>query len=837
MGWAIGPFAILGLNGSWTNATRTPRLPVGVELKSTEADGEIAEGEAMDKYTGRSVPRKEDFRLLTGRGSYVADLRLAGMMEAAVLRSPFAHARITAMNVDPALALPGVVAAFTAEDLRGRVPPFTRTFHPTSPSIVETIELEMKPYEAPVLAEDKVVRVGDPIAVVIAEDRYKAEDAIEMIDIQFEPLPAVADPEKALTDSAPIIHPEFGDNVHARFLVRVGDVEGAFAAADHCFTERFKVARSVGVPIETRGIVAEFDEGRGELLVWTTTQRQHLLRTYLSEMLDLPEGSIRVVAPDMGGSFGGGIYSEEIFISFIAMELGMPVRWIEDRSENLLNARHSRDQIHDIQVGYNEDGKILCLKDRILVDTGAYNLFGITLSYNTAQILRGQFKVEAFEAEGINVVTNKLQITPVRGAGRPEAVFVMDRVIDLVANSLKLDPAEVRSRNLIPSDAMPYDMKMLYRDGRPIIYDSGDYPAQLDKAMTRAGYESFRAWQKEMREEGRRLGIGISSYVEGSGYGPHEGAVVRIDGSGHLVIHTGANNHGQAHETTFAQVCADALGADLTNISVRGGDTGLIPHGGGTFASRSAVTGGPAVHIAASKLRAKIEQIAGAILEASVNDIEIEDGLIRLTGAPDRSITFRDVAAAAAPGSGFSLPEGLEPGLESESYFVLPSIAYSSGTHIAVTEVDEATGFVKIIKYVVVHDCGKMINPAVVEGQVMGGVAHGVGNAFYEEVPFNEDAQPLASTFMDYLLPTAMEVPSVEIEHQEFVSPLNPIGVKGCGEGGSVSPPAAVANSIVDALYPLDVRLNEFPMTPDRVYHAILDAKARAQSRDRELPV
>ena len=782
-------------------------------------------------FVGQRIPRKEDARLLRGRGRFTGDIKLPRALEAAVLRSPFAHAAITSIDTSEAKRLDGVVDVLTAADLRGGVLPFSRPFYAkVHPAVLEDTGLELRPYHAQLLAEEKVFRVGEPVALVLATDRYVAEDALELIQVDYEPLEVVVDPERALEADAPIIHPEFGDNIHARFRSARGDVEGTLENAPHVLRQRYHVHRNVGVPMETRGTVAEFDEGRNELMMWSANQRPHLLRTYLSEMLSLPEESIRVVCPDMGGSFGGGIYNEEILIGYAAKRMGRPVKWIEDRQENLLNTRHSRDQIHDVEVAFDDSGRILAFKDRFLVDTGSYNPFTITLSFNTAAHLRGEFKIDTYDIEAINVVTNKLQTTPLRGAGRPEAAFVIDRVVDSIARELNLDAVQVRRINLIPGDEMPYDMGMLYRDGQPMVYDSGNYPEQLDQILEMADYEGLLKWQKEEKANGRHVGIGVSAYVEGSGYGPHEGASVRIDATGRVIVHSGSNPHGQAHETTLSQVCADSLGVHVDTVSVRAGDTSLIQHGGGTFASRSAVTAGSAVMMATQKLRKKVDEIAAAMLEVSADDIEVDDGRWFPSGAPDSSVTLKEIAAAASPGTGIALPDGLEPGLEAQSYFVPPTVTFSSGSHLVVTEVDAETGFVRILKYFVVDECGRMLNPMVVDGQIMGAVAHGVGNALLEEVVYNEDGQPLTGTFMDYLIPTSAEVPSIEIGHQEYLSPLNPLGAKGCGEGGTVSAAPAIANSIVDAMLPLRIELNETPVTPERVRRAILDATAAGAS-------
>jgi len=778
-------------------------------------------------YVGERVARKEDHRLITGRGRYVADIRLPRMVEAAILRSPIAHGKVTRLDASRARELEGVVAVVTAENLAGKVPPITRTFYKSIPDhVARETNLVVRPYRAQLLAEEKVFRVGEPVAVVLAQNRYVAEDALELIEVDYDPLEALTDPFSALREDAPQIHPDVPGNVHCSFRTGAGDVERAFREAEHTIATRITVGRSIGSPMETRGVLADFDRATDELVVFATQQKPHLLRSYLAEMLAMPEEHIRIVSPDMGGSFGGGIYNEEILLPFLATRLDRPIRWIEDRRENLSNARHTRDQHHDVEIAFNQDGTIVGLKDRFLVDAGAYNPFVITLSYNTAAHLRNEFKIDNFDVEALCVITNKRDNTPVRGAGRTSATFVIDRMVDMVAAHLGQDPAVVRRKNLIPGELMPYDMGMLYRDGGRLVYDSGDYPAQFDKALTLADYAGFRDKQERARAEGRLLGIGISAHVEGSGFGPHEGATVRIDQSGHVVVHTGSNPHGQSHETVLSQVAADALGISPDHITVRAGDTALIAHGGGTFASRSAVTAGSAVHGAATKVREKILSIASELLEVSRDDLSLEDGRVTVKGVPDSSLSFAEIAEAAAPGPGSRLPEGVEPGLEETDYYIPPTVTYSSGTHIAVVDVDRETGMVSVVEYYVVDDCGQILNPMVVDGQQHGGVAHGIGNALLEEVVYDDSGQMLNPTFMDYLLPTAADVPPIQVEHETHLSPLNPLGIKGAGEGGAVSPPAAIANAIIDALRPLEVEITEMPMTPARVWRAIQDARS-----------
>jgi carbon-monoxide dehydrogenase large subunit len=662
--------------------------------------------------------------------------------------------------------------------------------------------------------------VGEPVALVVAEDRYIAEDAAHRVAVEYEELEAVLDPERGLEPGAPVIYEELGDNLQSRVAVSSGDIDGAMARAQHRARFRFTIHRQIGSPIETRGVIATYEPESTGLTIWSATQMVHLSKKVIGGILGLASSELRVICPDMGGSFGGGVYYEDILVPYLAKRLGRPVRWLEDRPENLTNARHARGQIHDVEIGFDSDGVILALRDHILVDMGMANFYGLVVPYNTITHLRSQYRINAFAAEATCVITNKTPSAPARGAGRVTASFVMERLLDLVARDVGLDPAQVRRANLIPAEAMPYDMGIPYRDGHTITYDSGDYPAQLEDAMNAVDYAGFRDRQAELRKVGRHLGVGLAAYVEGSGYGPHEGAIVRADETGRVVILSGSNSHGQGHETTLVQICADALGVGIDSISLRDGDTSIIQHGGGTFASRTAVTGGMAVAGAAKQVRTKALAIAGHILGLDPASLDMSGGLIRdLSGTS--LMRLGDVAAAARPGSGTALPEGMAPGLESIHYYVPPTVTWSSGTHVAVVEVDVETGHVAIERYIVVHDCGRVINPGVVEGQVIGGVIHGIGNGLFEEAVFDDRGRLLTTSLLDYHLPRALDVPRVEVRHQEFLSPLNELGVKGCGEGGTVAAPAAIVNAVEDALYPLRLAITDLPLTPERLLDAI----------------
>ncbi len=805
-------------------------MPGGPQSRGAD----VSTGEVLPpRHVGTSILRKEDRRLLTGRGRYTADIRFPDLLHAVAVRSFHAHARILGIDASAALALDGVVTFVSAPDLEGKVGPFPEpALRDLNPGIRTLIRLEIESNAMEPLPSERVLWMGQPVGYVVATDQRIAEDAAELVAVDYEPLPAVATIDDALAEGAPLVHPELGTNVQQRYSVATGDVEGAFARASHVLTARLEMGRQVANAMEPRGLLAAWDAGRGELQVWSTVIRPHLLREIVSEMLDLPADSVRCIGPDIGGSFGSGMFHEEAVIPFLARELHRPVRWIEDRRENLQNTRHCRDQSHDVEVAFDDDGVITALRDSFRVDLGAHNHYAVTVSYNVASHFRGPFRIDNFAIDCTGVLTNKAPVAPVRGAGRPEAAFVMDRVVDLVAGELGLDPIEVRRRNLIRPDEMPREMGIPYRDTKTVTYDRGDFPAQLDQALALIDLPAWRARQAEQRETTRKIGIGVSSLMEGSGVGPHEGAIVRVDDTGAVSVSTGAQPHGQGLETTLAQVVADQLCVRVEDVTVRPTDTAAIPYGVGTFASRSAVTAGSAVAIAGAKLREKIVAVAAAVLEAAPGDLEIVDGRVQVRGSPQSGLTFAEVARAARPGPGCRVPPGMVPGLEEQRYFVPPTVTWASGTQVAVVEVDEETGFVTLLDYASVDDCGQMLNPMVVEGQVHGGIVHGIGNAMFEEAVYAADGQLQTVTYADYLLPTSAEVPPIKVGHQTHHSTLNPLGVKGVGEGGAVSPPAAIANAVVDAFRPLRVAINRAPFHPEDVLTAIREAR-EAEARER----
>jgi carbon-monoxide dehydrogenase large subunit len=787
----------------------------------------VAERILPPRTVGTSLPRKEDRRLITGRGRYTGDLKLPGMLHAAAVRSPYAHARILDVDASAALELEGVVGFFSAREIAGKVRPFPEpALRDLNPRILGLIALDIKSHPMEALPTERVLWVGEPVGYVVAEDPSVAEDAAELVLVDYDPLPAVATLDAALADDAPLVHPGLGTNVQQRYAVSSGDVDAALARAPHVLEARLTMGRMAANAMEPRGMLADYDPGRGELRIWSTNIRPHLLREIVAEMLELPTDSVRCMGPDIGGSFGSGMFHEEVLIPFLARELGRPVRWIEDRQENLLNTRHCRDQQHDVVVGFDDDGVIVGLRDSFRADFGAHNFYAITVSYNVASHFRGPFKIDDFSIDCTGVLTNKAPVAPVRGAGRPEAAFVMDRVVDLIADELGLDPIEVRRRNLLRPEEMPHEMGIPYRDTKTIVYDRSDFPAMLDAALDLIDLPRWRELQAAQRETTRRIGIGVSSLIEGSGVGPHEGAIVRVDDAGTVSVVTGAQPHGQGLETTLAQVVADQLCVDPGLVTVRPTDTAAIQHGVGTFASRSAVTAGNAVAVAAATLREKIVAVAGAVLEVDPNDLEVVDGRVQVKGSPQSGLTLAEVAHAARPGPGCRVPAGTAPGLEEQHYYVPPTVTWASGTQVAVVEVDVETGFVKLLDYASVDDCGQMLNPMIVKGQVHGGIVHGIGNAMFEDARYDEDGQFLTATYMDYLMPTAADVPDIKVGHATHRSELNPLGVKGVGEGGAVSPPAAIANAVVDALRPLRIRIDRVPIRPEDVLAAIRDAQA-----------
>jgi carbon-monoxide dehydrogenase large subunit len=780
------------------------------------------------KYFGAAVRRREDPRFLRGEARYVDDVRLPGLLHAAFLRSPHAHARILAIRPEAAAGMPGVVALFTHADLARWLTPLP-LFGAVPPGLGAVVHFDFRQAPQYALCRDRARYVGEIVAMVVAESRALAEDAVERIEVDWEPLPVAADMMGATAAGAPLLHPDWGTNVAIAFRHAIGDADAAFARADVVVGETFHIQRYVGMPLETRGVVAAWDRRDGTLTTWNSTQVSHFVQQGLAAALELPPHRVRVIAPDLGGGFGtkASGYAEDALVPIASRILNRPVKWIEDRREHMMSAAHARHQTHAISLAARRDGTILGVRDRIRLDLGAYNVWGVVLPYNTVAHLLGPHRVRDLQVEVEGVVTNKTPNAPYRGAGRPEAVFAMDRAVDRLARALGMDPAEIRRRNYLRGDELPWDLGMPYRDGNPLVYDTGDFRAALDAALEASGYDAFRKAQPRLRAEGRWRGIGISGYVEGTAIGPFEGARVTIDLAGRATVATGAVNSGQGHETSFAQVAADALGVPIDWVTVVGGDTAQVPFGVGTFASRSGVTAGSSILDAAREVRTKLVRAAAALLEAAEADVEIEDGRAMVRGVPGSAVPLARVIQAAIPT--FAKPGVASPDFEATAYHHVPTVTYASAVHVAQVEVDPGTGHVRLLRYVVAHDCGKVINPLIVEGQVHGGVAQGVGGALFEDMVYDEQGQLLTGSFMDYLVPTAMELPPIETVHLEYPSPRNPLGAKGLGEGGAISPPAAIANAVEDALAPLGVRITRTPVSPDTVL-ALIDA-ARAPDR------
>jgi aerobic carbon-monoxide dehydrogenase large subunit len=780
---------------------------------------------------GARLPRNEDARLLTGRAQFVDDVRLHGMLHVAFRRSEYAHARLSAVDVSAARAREGVVAVYTAADLGGYWKPGPLLVSP--PPIPGLVFHPVTPVP---LARDKVCYVGEPIAMVVATSRYVAEDAVDDITVDMEPLGVVADLERALEADAPVIHDVLGSNLAAHAVQRKGDYGGAREHAALVISRRFHYDRGASASIETRGVVAAWDANAEQLTVWDTTQAPIPIRNGLAAMLGLLESQVRVIAPFIGGGFGPKImmfYPEEVLLPWAAIRLGQPLKWIEDRFESFTGTTQERGQVHDAELAVDSEGRILGVRDSFLHDTGAFDSYGLTIPINSQCTLLGQYRVPAYESEFRVAFTNKTLVTPVRGAGRQHGVFVMERLLDLAARKLGIDRVEIRRRNYLRPDEFPHDHGILFQDSAPLWYDSGDYLPALNLAARLVDYDRFvREVQPRLRAEGRSVGMGIVSYVEGTGIGPYEGARVTVEPSGKVRLATGVGTQGQGHFTSFAQIVAEVLGVAVGDVHVVTGDTAAFPWGTGTFASRGAVVAGNACNAAALAVRAKAIALAADLLKVDPACLELAGGKVVVAGDPDRGIGLGELARRANPLRGAVRP-GTEPGLEATAYFGPDRGSTASGVHAMEVEVDRETAMVTITKYVVVHDCGRVINPLIVEGQIQGGVAHGIGNAFYEQLKYDESGQLLNASFMDYLLPTASEVPPITIAHAETPSPLNPLGVKGVGEAGCIPTGAAFAQAVEDAVGDARLEILEIPLSPNRLYELLEDMRG-TRSSDRQ---
>lgn len=776
---------------------------------------------------GQAVPRVEDQRLIRGDGRFVGDFSLPGMLHLAVLRSPHAHARILSIETAAARSAPGVVAVVTFADIAEIAQPIP-LYQPNS---------ALKPALPYPLAREKTRYVGEPVAAVVAESRYLAEDALELIEVAYEPLPAVASCQAALADGAPLVHEELGSNLAARLEVNTGGpVEAAFAQADVIVKARLTIGRQSPQPLETRGCLALWDPDDG-LSVWDATQSVHMVRRMYSTLLGLPEEKVRVRAPDVGGGFGGKnrFYPEEFLTGFLAMRTGRPVKWIADRREDLLAMYQERGQEHEAELALARDGTILGLRDSFWADQGAYTPFGVVIPMMTLSMLAGPYRVPAFHGVMHAVYTTRAGMAPYRGAGRPQASYVIERLLDLAARRLGMDPAELRLKNLVRPDQQPWNTGVI-RDQNPVVYDGGDYPAALRQALDLIGHEEFRAAQREARRQGRCLGLGTGVAVEMSAVGPTEGARVTVDPAGRVTVFTGAASQGQGSETTLAQVCAQRLGCSLADVRVVLGDTAGIAHGGGTWASRTAVAAGNAVGAAAAAVRRKAIALAAALLEVDPHDLIVAEGRVFVEGAPHRGLTLGELSRTASypnfdpklrwPGNKH-LPWGDAPGLDATEWHK-PDFTFGYVAQAAIVEVDPRTGMVQLQKVSVVHDCGRVLNPTVVEGQVCGALAQGIGGALYEEIVTDERGQVLTGSMMDYLMPTAAEMPG-EIKLGHLVTPsANPEGVRGAGEGAIIPLAAVICGAVDDALSDWGVFCTQTPITPARLLQRLATGPRQA---------
>ncbi|MET0488369.1 MAG: xanthine dehydrogenase family protein molybdopterin-binding subunit [Candidatus Rokuibacteriota bacterium] len=761
---------------------------------------------------GASVKRKEDYRLLTGGGRYVDDLRPPGTVHAALVRSPHAHARVTRIDARAALALPGVLAVFTPHDapeFGAGVPPLIR--EPGWPR-----------HHHPLLANPIVRHVGEAVAIVVAEDAYLAADAVEAVDVEYAPLPVASGPGA----TAPaLVHEGWRDNVAGVNESAVGDAARALAEADVVVETHLTYPRVTGVPIEGRAVLAAHDAESGRLTVWSSTQVPFNVRTAIADALGLPEASIRVIAPDVGGGFGikGHVYPEEVLIPALARRLGRPVKWIETRREHFLTASGDRDQVHTARIGLRRDGTIVAIDTVFARDHGAFPTLGGAMTANTINHLVGPYRVPNYHARGTNYLTHKNFAAAYRGAGRPEAALVLDRLLDRAARALGMDPADLRRRNLVPPEAMPFATGLTYRDGVPIVYDAADYLAAFDALLERLDYPRWRKEQAARRGSARPLGIGLSAYVEGTGLGPFEGAAVTVDPSGVVFVDVGVGAQGQAHETTLAQICATELRLPLERVVVRGGDTDRVGFGLGTIASRVAAVAGPAIARSAREVAHKARLVGAEMLECAPDDVVVADGHVWVAGSPDRRIALGLVARAAIRSRAAATTGA--PGLGACVFFYPNSVTWAFGAQAAVVEVDLETGTLALVRHVVVHDCGRAINPMVVEGQVHGGTAQGLGSALLEEIVHDDQAQLLTGSLMDYALPRADSFPSIDLVHVEFPSGVNELGIKGVGESGVISPGAMIAGAVEDALADHGVTIDRIPVTPARVFEALRAAR------------
>ena len=772
------------------------------------------------QWVGQRFKRKEDPRLIQGISHYTDDIRLPGLLHCAFVRSPYAHAKIQSINTAAARSLPGVVAIVTSADFADKGP---------VPCAIQMPDLKVPKH--PFLATGRVRYVGEPVAAVVAEDAYAARDAAEMVEVNYEPLPAVVDPEKALEKGGTLVHESFGSNQAFTHELKNGDVAGAFKQADRVVKARLLNQRLAPIAMEPRGVVAEYLPGENRLTVWSSTQIPHLLKTQISLMVGLPETAVRVITPEVGGGFGSklNVYREEGIIPSLAMRLGRPVKWSETRRENFAATIHGRDTINYVELALRKDGTILGLKIRIVADIGAYHqLLTPLIPQLTALMITGCYKIPAVDIHITGVFTNKMATDAYRGAGRPEATYAIERMVDLAARELNIDTAEIRRKNF------PQPKEFPFTTSTGLTYDSASYQQSLKKALELAGYDALRKRQEAGRKQGKYYGVGIATYVEICAIGPSaatpaggwESGTVRIEPTAKVTVLTGASPHGQGEETTFAQIVADQFGISPADITVLHGDTMVVPYGIGTFGSRATAVGGTAIYYAVQKLKAKIAALAAHLLAAKPAEIVIAGGRVGVNGDPKKSMPFGELILAAYTAR--NIPPGFEPGMEATHFFEPSNFTFPFGAHVVAVEVDPDTGETKFEKYVAVDDCGNVINPLIVDGQIHGGIAQGMAQAMYEEVIYNEDGQLVTGTLMDYAVPKPPHVPSFTLDRTVTPSPVNPMGVKGVGEAGTIASTPAVVNAVCDALAHLGVHHIDMPLKPEKVWRAIENARAHA---------
>ncbi|WP_232464538.1 xanthine dehydrogenase family protein molybdopterin-binding subunit [Bordetella genomosp. 8] len=790
------------------------------DAPATDMPGDAARTRTGGRI-GDRVERVEDGPLLRGKGKYVGDVDIPGGLYAAFVRSPHAHARIRGIDTAAALRREGVVAVITAAEMARYLTNLRMPLgFPTT-----ALPAGITPY---VLTPDEVCFVGEALALVIATSRYAAEDGAGDVQVDYETLPAVGDCRQALDPAAPRVRTEFPDNALTRFTVAYGDCDKAFAQAAHVFQDSLHQHRGGAHPMEGRGVVAEYDELRDTLTVWSSTQMAHELQFTLAELLGVAETRIRVIAPDVGGGFGAKflIYPEEIAIAAAAFHLRQPVKWIEDRAEHFLCSIQERDQYWDVEVAVDADARVLGIRGRMVHDQGAYTPQGINCPYNAVTGVTGPYVVPNFHVDAVVAQTNKVYTIPVRGAGYPEGAFVMERLLDRIAQGMGLDRAEVRRRNLVTVDKLPYVKPLKQRSGKPITLDTGDYLQSQDTVLRAIDYAGFARRKAEARAQGRHIGIGLANAVKGTGRGPFESASVRISATGHISAATGAMAMGQGLRTAMAQIVADVLHVPVGDVNVLTGDTSAISMGIGGFASRQTVTGGSSMLLAARQVEKKARKVAAHVLKADEQDLELLDGKVRLRGQPEKFVTLAQIARTLRGIPGYDLPPDTGAGLEATVCWEPDAMTYANACHACEVEVDPDTGNVAILRYVALQDCGRLINPLIVEGQIHGGIVHGIGNALFEYMRYDDNAQPLTTTFADYLLPTSTEIPRLELIFTQSPTDANPLGVKGVGEVGTIPVTSAIASAIDDALSDFGIHVTAIPVDPVRLVQQMDEASA-----------